>query len=147
MQIFFFLAHFNRNSPNFWRLVSKMTAPKIFGVPYPTKVGRSRFVSSKNMILGLILRWKPWFHQFWPQILPPPCHTWLESYGSHLQFGTELSRFEGSYKPSEFLGHVGIERRHWSETLSYILSKHLFACSQLQHLYTVQSRMDRLNWT
>ena len=37
----------------------------------------------------------------WPYAAPP-CHTWLESYGSQLQFGTKLSRFEASYKPSEF---------------------------------------------
>ena len=40
---------------------------------------------------------------------------------SHLQFGTELSRFEGSYKPSEFLWHGGTETCHWSVTLSYSL--------------------------
>ena len=39
---------------------------------------------------------------------PPPCHAWLGSYGSHLQFGTKLSRLEGSYKLSEFLGHVSL---------------------------------------
>ena len=33
------------------RLVSKMMSPKTFGVPDPAKVGRSRSVSSKNMIL------------------------------------------------------------------------------------------------
>ena len=32
----------------FWRIVSKMTTPKNFGVPDPAKVGRSRFVSSKK---------------------------------------------------------------------------------------------------
>ena len=48
--------------------------PKDFWVPDPAKVGRSRFLSWKNMILGLILGRKPWFHQFWPHLTLPP-HT------------------------------------------------------------------------
>ena len=90
-----------------------MTTPKNFGAQDPVKGGRSRFVSSKK-------------HDFRPNswtetlILPifttstPPCHTWLESYGSQLQFGTKLSRFEGSFQPSEFWWHVGTETCHWS---------------------------------
>ena len=45
------IAHFDLNSPNILREVLKMTTPKIFGVPDPTKVRRSRSVSSKNVIL------------------------------------------------------------------------------------------------
>ena len=50
------------------------------------------------------------------------CHTRLESYGSQLQFGTKLSRFEGSYQPSEFWWYGGTETCHWSESLSYLSS-------------------------
>ena len=74
---------------------------------------------------------KPCFrHNFWTETLispifttcTPPCHTWLESYGSQHQFGTKLLRFEGSYayRPSEFWWHGGTDTCHWSESLSYI---------------------------
>ena len=49
--------------------------------------------------------------------VPSPPHSHTAS--DHLIVRTELSRFEGSYKPSEFLGHVGTETCHCSETLSY----------------------------
>ena len=46
----------------------------------------------------------------WPSLIStistPPCHTSLESYWSRPPFGTELSRFEVSYKPSEFCWHL-----------------------------------------
>ena len=37
-----------------------------------------------------------------------------------LRFGTKLSRFEGSYQPSEIWWNGGTETCHWSVTLSYI---------------------------
>ena len=82
-----------------------------------------------SQIIQICVLKKPCFrHNFWTETLispifttsTPPCHTCLESYGSHGQFGTNLSRFEGSYRPSEFWWHGGTEPCHWSESLSYI---------------------------
>ena len=55
------------------------------------------------MILGIILDGNLDFTNLTTSTPPTPTQAWLESYGSHLQFGTELPRFEGSYQPSEFL--------------------------------------------
>ena len=64
----------------FWKMASskKMTTPQNFGLPNPPKSEDADLCPQKNMILGLILGQKPWFHQFWPHLTPPPpCHTWI----------------------------------------------------------------------
>ena len=88
--------------------MSKVATLQNLWVPDPAKVGRSRFRSAEIDVfrpnswtktsVGLIST------TYTQGVLPPAniCNASLESCGSWLSFGAELSRFEASYKPSEF---------------------------------------------
>ena len=131
------IAHLEAFYPYFLGNISKLASPLKQWVRGHPEVRWSRFVSLK----------KPCFrHNFWTETLispifttsTPPCHTWLESYGSHLQFGTELPRFEGSYQPSEFLWHVGTESRNvsliWDLVISPIWAAECFSFHDYQFM-------------